>query len=193
MLDEEKLKQIERKVPGYLRDGLIRKNERQKFVKFFLGNARNSLKTAEIIVDASPKELTDPEEYDGSLWVINASYYSMFYMARALLESAGIEIRTEQSVHGITFDTVVYYFYLNGKLQKKFIEDFAEATEESAELLGREKAKELVESYMQERNKRGNFTYKTGAVAMKNKAVTSLERARKFNTAIRELIRTIGT
>ena len=190
MLDEQKLKRIERRVPGYVRDGLITRNKEQRFVKFFLRNARNSLKTAEMLTDASPKGMADPEEYDGSLWVINASYYSMFYVARALLESAGIEIKTEQSVHGITFDAVVYYFYLNGKLQKKFVEDFAEATEEAAELLGREKAKELVESYMQERNKRGTFTYKTGAVAMKNKAFTSLERARKFNTAIREIIRT---
>ena len=86
----------------------------------------------------------------------------MFYAARALLESAGIEIKTEQSVHGITFDAVVYYFYLNGKLEKKFVEDFAEATEEAAELLGREKARELVESYMQERNKRGNFHLQNG-------------------------------
>ena len=39
----------------------------------------------------------------------------------------------------------------------------------------------------------GTFTYKTGAVAMKNKAVTSLERARKFNAAIRDLIRRTGT
>lgn len=193
MLDENKLKRIERRIPGYLRDGLITKNGEQKFVEFFLRNARNSLKTAEMLADASPKEPKDPEEYDGSLWVINAGYYSMFYAARALLESAGIEIKTEQSVHGITFDAVVYYFYLNGKLEKKFVEDFAEATEEAAELLGREKARELVESYMQERNKRGTFTYKTGAVAMKNKAVTSLERARKFNAAIRGLIRRNGT
>ena len=138
MLDENKLKRIERRIPGYLRDGLITKNGEQKFVEFFLRNARNSLKTAEMLADASPKESKDPEEYDGSLWVINAGYYSMFYAARAVLESAGIEIKTEQSVHGITFDAVVYYFYLNGKLEKKFeqeIKDIIQHFEERSKAL----------------------------------------------------------
>jgi len=31
--------------------------------------------------------------FNGLLWVVNASYYSMFYMARALLENEGIKIK----------------------------------------------------------------------------------------------------
>lgn len=112
----------------------------------------------------------------------------MFYMARALLENAGIRLRTDKSVHAITFDVLIYFFYLTGKLQKHMLEDFAAATEESAELLGKQKAGELVEAYFYEKKKRAMFTYEMGAIVMQEKARTSIERATRFNLEIRKIL-----
>ena len=115
----------------------------------------------------------------------------MFYMARALLESTGVKIKSDssiQSIHQIIFQCLVYFFYLNKKLEKKLIEDFQEASEESGEILGKEKAKRLIEDYASEKDKRGIFTYNLGQIAMQGKAKTSLERARLFNQEIHKLI-----
>ncbi len=119
---------------------------------------------------------------------VNASYYSMFYMARALLENEGIKLRSEQSIHALTFDALIYYFYLTGKLQKRLLEYFAEAKKQVSELLGKQKADELIEGYFFEKRKRATFTYDMGAVVIRAKAKTSLERAKKFNIEIRKIL-----
>lgn len=128
------------------------------------------------------------QKFDGFLWVINASYYSMFYLARALLDSKGIKVKTDLSIHSAVFDALVYYFYLTGRLERRFIEEFNEAGLEASEVLGKEKAKSLIDNYSNEKEKRGRFTYETGEVAMKNKAQTSLERAKRFREEIRKMI-----
>lgn len=194
MLDNKKINEIKRKITDFIKEGLIRKEKENKFINFFLTNAKNSLDSAKLLFEVSVKNklqsATGFPRFNGFLWVINSSYYSMFYMARALLESEGIKIKTDLSIHAITFDALVYYFYLTGKLQKKLIEDFANAKEEASEILGKEKAKELIEDYFYEKKKRAIFTYEMGAIAMQNKAQTSLERAKKFNEEIRKIIET---
>lgn len=123
------------------------------------------------------------------MWVINASYYSMFYIARALLEKEGIKFKSDQSIHALTFDALIYYFYLTGKLQKKLFEYYLEAKEEATELLGKQKADELIEGYFYEKRKRASFTYEVGELALQNKAKTSLIRATRFNKEIRRIIK----
>jgi len=76
----------------------------------------------------------------------------------------------------------------NGKLEKHFIEDFENAQEESSEILGKEKAKEMISNYSSEKEKRVKFTYEIGEIAMKNKAETSLNRAKKFNEEVRKIL-----
>lgn len=194
MLDEKRIDKIKTRVTDFLKKGTIKKENEKKFVNFFLNNAKNSLDSAKLLFIVSIK--TDIKKslgfsnFNGFLWVINSSYYSMFYMARALLENEGIKIKTDLSIHAVVFDVLVYYFYLTGKLQKKLIEDFAEAKEEASEILGKEKAKELIEDYFYKKKKRAIFTYEMGAIAMQNKAQTSLERAKKFNEEIRKIIET---
>jgi uncharacterized protein (UPF0332 family) len=161
-----------------------------------LKNAEISLATANILAAAT----NNPEisrqagykDYDGSLWIINSSYYSMFYMVRALLESEGIKLSSEVSIHSLAFDALVYFFYLNGKLEKKMIEEFGEAQDEASKLLGQKKAEEIIGNYFSEKNKRANYTYAMGAVAMKNKAKTSLKRARAFKNDIAKMINAKG-
>ena len=181
MLDE---KQSAQNVSEYLRNKSITKEKESKFVPFFLNNAKNSLEAAELLWNASTDKTMQKtlqiESFNGYLWVINASYYSMFYMARALLESIGVKIKQRKFVHEITYHCLVHYFYSAKKLQKTFIDDFEEASTTAAELLGQQKAAELVEDYGNEKSKRGIITYETGVVAVQNKARTSLERAKRF-------------
>jgi len=129
----------------------------------------------------------------------------MFYMARALLESIGVKIKSDESIHFLVFNALVYYFYSTGKLEKHFIEDFEDAQEESSEILGKEranssgiskfpsqvqeKAREMISDYSSEKEKRAKFTYEIGEIAMKNKAETSLNRAKKFNEEVRKILR----
>jgi len=110
-------------------------------------------------------------------------------MARALLENDGIKIKSDLSVHAATFDAVVNFFCLNGKLQKKIIEDFADAKEEASELLGKQKADQLIEDYFWEKGKRAIFTYNTKEVVIRAKAKTSIERAKRFNQEIKKIIK----
>ncbi len=192
MLDEKKLREAGKRAESHIREGLIAKEKEGRFVQFFLDNARNSLESAKLLYEASTNENVKNalglSGFNGFLWVINSSYYSMFYMARALLESRGIRIKSDLSVHAITFDAIVYYFYLTGKLEKKLIEEFAEAEEETAQMLGKEKAKELISDYFHEKKKRGDYTYELGEIAMQEKAKTSLERAKRFSEEIRKIM-----
>jgi len=193
MLDNKEIEIIKKNIKRFLSDNSITKEKKGKFAEFFLSNAKNSLDSAKLLFEVSTKKelqkTTGFPDFNGFLWVVNSSYYSMFYMARALLESEGIKIKPESaSVHLITFNALVYYFYLTGKIQKSLIEEFKEAGEEASEVLGKEKAKSLIEDYSYEKDKRGRFTYEMGEIAIQNKAETSLNRAKKFNEEIRKIL-----
>lgn len=192
MIDEKKLKEAERRVKQYISNGIIKSKEKPEHVDFFIKNANDSIDSAKALFELS----TNPQKqetfgftsFNGLLWVVNASYYSMFYMARALLENSGIKIKADLSIHAVTFDTIIYYFYLTGKLQKEFLEDFIEAKEDAAELLGKQKADELMEEYFFEKKKRDRFTYDMGTVLVQSKAKTSLERAQRFRRELKKII-----
>ncbi|MFH1669756.1 MAG: hypothetical protein ABIA62_07555 [Candidatus Woesearchaeota archaeon] len=191
-LDEKRLKQVEYRIKNYISEGVIKSKQPVKHVEFFLTNAEDSFKSAKALYGLSTnkeyQEHTGNQGLKGYLWVINASYYSMFYMARALLAAKGIILRSDLSVHSVTFDALVYFFYLTGKLDKHFFEYYAESQEEAAELLGKRKADELIEEYFFEKDKRARFTYQIEQFAMQNKAKTSLDRAARFNREIRKMI-----
>ncbi|PIN68592.1 hypothetical protein COV93_08900 [Candidatus Woesearchaeota archaeon CG11_big_fil_rev_8_21_14_0_20_43_8] len=192
MLDNKKIKEIEQRVGLYLKEGTIKTRQSKDDTDFFLCNSKNSLESAQLLLLISTsKELQETTGFlgfNGFLWAINASYYSMFYMARALLENSGIRLRRDLSIHSLAFDAIVHFFYMTGKFERQLIEDFIEAKEESAEILGKETADELVHDYFFEKNKRGRLTYETGELAMLNKARTSLERAEKFSQRLKGLV-----
>lgn len=190
MIEEKRLKEAEGRMKRYVADRVVLTGQPVEDVDFFMKNADDSLQSARCLYDVSAKH--DYPGYDGLsgwLWVINASYYSMFYMARALLEHAGIKLRAELSIHAITFDALVSFYYLTGKLQKQLFAYYAAAKEDAAELLGQQRAGEMIQDYFYERRKRASFTYETGEHAMHSKAKTSLQRATAFNREIRRIIR----
>ncbi len=192
MLDENKLKEAEKRVKQYQSEGIVKMKEKPEYVGFFFKNADDSIDSAKALFDistnAEKQKILGFTSFNGLLWVVNASYYSMFYMARALLANEGIKIKTELSIHAVTFDTVVSCFYLTGKLQKELLNDFIEAKEDAAELMGKQKADELIEEYFFEKKKRGTFTYNMGEILVKSKAKTSLERALKFRRELKRII-----
>lgn len=192
MLEEKKLREADARVRQYQNEGIIRTKEKPEHVNFFLRNADNSLDSAKALFELSivreKQKFLGFTSFNGLLWVVNASYYSMFYMARALLENEGIKIKTDLSIHAVTFDAVVAFFYLTGKLQKELLDDFIEAKENAAELLGKQRADELIEDYFYEKKKRGTFTYDMGEILVKSKAKTSLDRAKKFMLEIKKII-----
>lgn len=192
MIDQKQCKEIGRRVMLFLQEGAIKTKQPIKNVDFFLANAHNSVATARALYDLSMnkehQKLTGHNNLNGFLWVVNASYYSMFYSARALLAHEGITLSTDHAIHSLTFDALVHFFYVNNKLHKRLLEAFAEAHEEAAEILGKEKADALMNEYFWEKGKRARLTYETGAIAIRSKAQTSLERATHFNKEIRKIL-----
>jgi uncharacterized protein (UPF0332 family) len=192
MLENKQIEEAKRNALRSINDGKIIQTKESKNTEFFIKNSRDSLDSAKVLFELSinkkSRDSIGMPNFNGFLWVINSSYYSMFYMARALLESIGIKIKTDESVHFLVFNALVYYFYSSGKLEKHFIEDFENAQEESSQILGKEKAKEMISDYSSEKEKRSKFTYEIGEIAMKAKAETSLERAKKFNEEIRKML-----
>ena len=195
MLDEKKLKEIEKKIPQLRNNQEIIKNETNKrFTNLYLNNSLISLNTAKVLYEISTKnKLKEPFEFIDSdfesfLWIINSSYYSMFYMSGALLSKIGIKIKSEIGIHKKTFETLVYYFYLTKKIAKQYLEELETAQKESQELLATEenlsimqkKAHELILKYNSEKGKRSTFTYNIGLKAKASKAKTSLDRAQEF-------------
>jgi len=198
MLDNKDIEIIKKEVESLIKQDkiVVEKKNKGKFTDFFLENSRKSFDFASVLMEISTsqkiQETLGYPNFDGNLWTINASYYSMFYMVRALLESSGIKIRSDsftQSIHQMTFQALIYFFYINRRLERRLIEDFQEAIEESGEILGKEKAKKLVEEYKSEKEKRNIFTYELGQIAMQNKAETSIKRAKSFNQEIKKIIK----
>jgi uncharacterized protein (UPF0332 family) len=193
VLDTKKIEEIRKQVPKLLDDGiLVKKDEHQKLVPFYMELVMDSLHSAQLLykvsTDSKLQSLVGFPNLKGFLWVINASYYSMFYMANALLASSTIKIKSEMGVHSLTFKAFTYYFYLTNKISKKYVEEFFEALQDSEELLGKEeiikkaeeKAKGLVLDLNLEREKRRTFTYQLEKTRIEAKAKTSLERAKHF-------------
>ncbi|MCK4589390.1 MAG: hypothetical protein KAT77_03040 [Nanoarchaeota archaeon] len=195
MLNDKKLKEIEKNVPSMLNEKEISKNDFNKnLINFYLENALISLNTAKILNEISSKLFLKKQfnfiddDFETYLWIINTSYYAMFYTAGALLAKLGVKIKSEIGVHRKTFETLVYYFYLTKKIAKHYLEEFEEARQESQELMGTEepidlmqkRARELITKYDFEMGKRASFTYNIGEKAKSAKALTSLKRAIEF-------------
>lgn len=192
MLDEKKIKEIKSRISIYISDGIIKTKERSEFIDFFLNHSKNFLNSARaeyiLSTDKDAAEKLGFLDYNGFIVVVNSSYYSMFHMARALLESNGIKINTEKSVHAVTFDAFVYFFYLTKKIEKSLVESFVESMEESAEIQGQERAKEMMNDFLYEKGKRSIFTYQMGSGLVKSKAKTSLDRATRFCAELKGVV-----
>ena len=182
-MDERFRKELEIAVKQYheaLKAGQIKKSkDNEKFSGFFFHLSQKSLSTAGILFEVSEsndkkKYLGIEKAYDAYLWVVVSSYYSMFYMASALIAKKGINVG-EESTHKNVKNAFLRLYIENGFLEKRLGIDYNEC-------------KEIAEDLMRERDKRSKYQYDVGQSALIKDAKLSLERARNFFDKTRTLV-----
>ena len=165
MLDEKRIKEAEQNLRIYWADNLIKKSAFQEIVFSVLKrNSKDSLEIAELL----------NQQKKSDLWIIVTSYYSMYYIANAVIYTLGYKIG-EKISHKVTADALIVY--VRDKLKSKFIESYEEAKNEA---LAGIKTDSLIEMFDFERNKRSAIQYETTEEIKHSKAVTSLNRAKEF-------------
>ncbi len=146
--------------------------------EFFQNQSHKTLIIAERLL-----KLSEEENLDTNLWIINTSYYAMFFQATALLAAHNHKINAEQGIHKLTFHALVYYFIKEeNRIKKQIVEEYEDAVKDAETLLqlGTEKMKGLLIDFDNELSKRKTFTYTTEEIAERNKALTSFKRAKNF-------------
>ena len=177
MLDEKKIEQSSKIIKELISEGKIIK-PKLGTVEFFLNQSHKTLVIAERLL-----KLSEIEKLDTHLWVINTSYYAMFFQATALLALLNHKINTEQGIHKLTFHALVHYCLKeDNKLKKQLVEEYQDAVKDAETLLqlGENKMKDLITDFDNELTKRKTFTYTTEENAERNKAMTSYSRAKNF-------------
>ena len=152
-------------------------------IKIYLERAENELLLAKKV-----KILTENTEFKTMLEipsnttfysaVINHSYYSIFYCAKALLLTKGIKTRSPE-IHKKTFEKFEKEFVNTGILDYKLLEIYKKNII---------KADFLLEIFKDEKWKRGNFTYKTIPGANREPAEESVNNAILFLKNVSKMI-----
>jgi len=109
-----------------------------------------------------------------NLWVIVISYYSMFYIANALLYKLGYKVG-DKIVHKVTVDALIVF--ARDKLREHLIESYEDTMDEALATI---KSDELIKYFDFERKKRGLIQYNTSEEIKRSKAKTSLDRTKEF-------------
>lgn len=171
MLSNERIKEAEKGIKSYLSDGLIKKEKfREMVFDTYMRNHRESLLVSRKMFN----------ENLSNLWVIVISYYSMFYLANALLYKIGYKIGSKVA-HKVTSDALIVF--VRNKLKDTLIEDYELASDEALTL-----SDNLLQSYDFEREKRSVFQYESTEEIKTAKAKTSLERAEEFGVKIEKML-----
>ncbi len=173
MLDDKRIKEAEANVREYLQSGMLKKHQfREEIITVLLNNSNDSIEIAEFLAKNKKSDL----------WIIVTSYYSMFYMANAVLFKIGYKVG-DKIPHKVTADALIVH--VRNKLKKRLLEEYEEAQNEALPGI---KADTLIEEFDQERNKRGILQYETTAVEKHSKAITSLKRAKNFIFEMEKLL-----
>jgi len=178
MLNEKRIKEAESGVKSYLSEGLLKEEQFNSLVfNVLMANSNESIETATFL--SSNKK--------SNLWIIVSSYYSMFYLANAVLYKLGYKVG-DKIPHKVTSDALIVY--VRNKLKDNLIEDFEEMKEEAL-MIAKNKAEGLLEDFDSERKKRGFIQYQTQEVEKFSKAETSLKRAKQFLYEMNDLLKEI--
>ena len=175
MIDKKTIEEAKRNFDRYLEEGLIRKDRNEVAKKTYIKNSDISLKLAE-------KLLRD--ELKPYLWVIVISYYSMFYIANAVLLDLGYKTG-DKIVHKVTSDCLVVLIL--GKLRKELLEEYQEVQGDALEIASA-RADDLILNYKFELDKRSRFQYEMSDEVKRAKAETSLKRVKEFVFERRKLL-----
>lgn len=186
MLEDKKLKESSSIIKNLISEGAVVK-PKEGTAGFFMEKSRQSIAVASRLI-----ELEKDEGLEADLWVINASYYAMFFAATSLLAESGHRINKEAGIHALTYHALAHYFLVeDNKLEKHYMEEYKEAVDEAEELLQLSEGKisRLIEDFGREMAKRKIFTYDLGKTAERKKAETSLSRAKNFVKEIERIIK----
>ena len=153
--------------------------------KLYLQRAENELVAAQILFDISANEKLQKEKFklekDFTFYslVISHSYYCIFYSAKAMLISEGVETKAPE-VHKKTLEAFEKYLVDTGKLDVKLLQMYKKLIVRAEELLG---------IFYSEKQKRGEFTYQKLPQANKEPAKESLDNASLFFKTINKIVR----
>jgi uncharacterized protein (UPF0332 family) len=177
MLSPERIKEAEINVLTYIRDGLLLKNGeyREDIFKSYIEKSNESLEVAGFL---SENEVS-------SLWITVTSYYSMYYIANAVLYKMGYKVSGSIS-HRVTCDALIHL--VRDKLKKNLIEEFEDAQDEALQLTNPEKAEDIILTLDYERKKRSIFQYEMGFEIKDSRAKTSFRRAKIFILEISKML-----
>ena len=179
MLAEKRIKEAESNVRQYLQDDLLKKQTNETAKAMYIENADISLETAKRLL------ALESIDYHPYLWVIVPSYYSMYYIANAVLLKLGYKVGDKVS-HKVTVDAIIVF--VRNKLKKNLLEEYENAQADALELMS-QRADILLKSLDEEREKRSKFQYQMDEQAKRGKAITSLERAKEFVFEMQKLLR----
>ena len=176
MIDEKRKKEAQSNFSRYLQEGLLKKEHNDLAMNKYIENADISLKTANELMQSQLKPY---------LWVIVTSYYSMFYMANAVLLSYGYKTQ-DKIAHKVTSDALI--FLILDKLRKELLEGYEAIQRDTLEIAST-KAESVIESYSLELDKRSRFQYNMLEQTKEAKAQTSLKRASEFVFELKKLLK----
>ena len=176
MMDDKRKKEAQNNFNRYLEEGLLKKETNELAKSKYLENADLSLKTANELIQSQLKPY---------LWVIVTSYYSMFYLANAVLLQYNYKTQGKIA-HKVTSDALIVLVL--DKLKKELLEDY-EAIQKDALEIASTKAESVIESYSLELDKRSRFQYNMLEQLKEVKARTSLKRATEFVFELKKLLK----
>jgi len=175
MIDAKRRKEAKQNFDRYLQDRLIRKEKNETAQSMYVKNAKLSLQLAEECMKSGLKPY---------LWVIVISYYSMFYIANAVLLSLGYKTGSKV-VHKVTHDALIVL--VMDRVRKGLMEGYGNTKEDALEIAS-VKSEELITMFGEEMEKRSKFQYKMALEIQEQKAATSLKRANEFMFEMEKLM-----
>lgn len=120
------------------------------------------------------------------IWVVVISYYSMFYMANAVLLELGYKTGAKM-VHKVTNDALIVL--VTDKIKKGLLEEYETAKEDALDIASI-RSEEIISFYSLEMDKRSRFQYNMAESIQEQKANTSLNRVKQFLFEMKKLLPT---
>jgi len=156
-------------------------------VNLYTERAKNEITISEKLREMSETDevrtfMRIPEDMTFYSAVISHSYYSIFYSAKAILLTKGVRTHSPD-VHSKTLQAFKERLVDTGILDTKLLEIYKKLVIRADELLG---------IFVEEKRKRGDFTYKTIPQANREPAEDSLANAKIFLSNINRVIEKMG-
>ncbi len=178
----ERVKQLKKKIKGYLKKGQITKNEENvKLSSLFLTKSRKNLTVANLLFNISDQEdlrkiLKLRSSFESFDWVIVVSYYAMYTSALAAVAKLGFKSKS----HAATITILEHhYVHENKHLEEKHLQQISKAYVLS---------EDLINKLMQTKTRRETAQYEATPTISKENAQSSLQDADQFITKIEEIL-----